>query len=232
MPSLDHSFDAMVAALDAHYGTAAPRTAAAGLDPFPALVAVLLERATDPRKAARALDVLADAGLLDPSALAGADAAEVDDALKSAGLVIAPRALAPIRRLAAWLAGRRPGASLDESATESLREELSRINGIGPATADALLLLALRRPVYPLDRASYRILVRHGWADTATDYEAARAAVERPRAGDPDALARLSEQLARVGRDFCRPRAPKCDRCPLRPFLPDGGPIEPGAFAE
>jgi endonuclease-3 related protein len=231
MPTLDASFAAIVAVLAEHYGAAGPVGVAAGLDPFPALVAVLLARVADPRRAARGLDALAGAGLLEPQALAEGDVAEIDDALKSGGVTVPARGLAPIQRLARWIVEQHHGSAeeLDREthATESLREELASLNGIGPATADALLLLALNRAVYPLDRATYRILVRHGWLDPSAGYDEARAVVEAPCPDDPDTLARLSDWLGRIGREFCRVSAPKCERCPLRPFLPDGGPIEP-----
>ena len=117
--------------------------------------------------------------------------------------------LTPISRLARWYVERDRGPgdeSLDSVATESLRADLAGINGIGPATADALLLLALSRPVYPLDRATYRILIRHGWLDSWADYDEARDVVERPWPGDPVPLARLSVWLARIGSEFCRVR--------------------------
>jgi endonuclease-3 related protein len=231
MPTLDGSLAAIVAALAEHYGVPAPVGVAAGLDPFPALVSVLLARAADPARAARGLEALADAGMLETRALAGADVAEIGDALKSGGVTVPARALSPILRLARWIVERHQGSAdaIVEGtlATESLREELSSLNGVGPATADALLLLALNRPVYPLDRATYRILIRHGWLDPSAGYDEARAVVEGPCSDDPETMARLSDWLGRIGREFCRVRAPKCDRCPLRPFLPDGGPIEP-----
>jgi len=175
--------------------------------------------------------VLADAGLLEPQALSEADVAEIDDVLKSDGVTIPARGLAPIHRLARWIVERHHGSAdaigRGEVATESLREDLASLKGVGPATADALLLLALNRPTYPLDRATYRILIRHGWLDPSAGYDEARAVVEGSCPDDPDTLARLSAWLERIGREFCRVRAPKCDRCPLRPFLPDGGPIEP-----
>ena len=125
MPSLGASHAAIVAALAKHYGPPAPTGVAAGLDSFPALVTVLLGRALDPRKAARGCVALADAGLLDPRALAEADAAEIADALKSSGVAVPARALAPIQRLARWFVERDldPGTgadSLDSIATESL----------------------------------------------------------------------------------------------------------------
>jgi endonuclease-3 related protein len=230
MPALDESFAAIVAALAEHYAAPVPVGVAAGLDPFRALVAVLLARAADPRRAARGLDALADAGLLDPRALAEAEVAEIGDTLKLSGVTVPARGLAPILRLARWIVEQHHGSAdaLGEGTlgTEPLREELASLNGIGPATADALLLLALNRPVYPLDRATYRILVRHGWLDPSAGYDEARAVVEGPCHDDPDLLAKLSDWLERIGREFCRVGAPKCDRCPLRPFLPEGGPME------
>ena len=97
--------------------------------------------------------------------------------------------------------------------------------GRGPA---ALLLHGLRRPAYPLDRASYRILVRHGWLDPSADYDEARDVVERLDPDVPEHLARLSAWLERIGREYCRPTIAKCERCPLRSFLPEGGPRESG----
>lgn len=231
MPSLDESFPAIRDALAARYGR--PEPPAAGLDPFDALVATVLDRAVDLRKRDAALAALRDEGLLEPQAMAEADPSEVEDALRSAGLVFTRGALAPLRRLARWLVDLHHGTADDLAGAESrvpaeqLREELRTLNGVGPATADALLLFALGRPAYPLDRATYRVLVRHGWADADAGYDEARDVVERLSPDDPRGLARLSDGFVRVGREFCRTGAPKCDRCPLRPFLPDGGPIDP-----
>jgi endonuclease-3 related protein len=234
MPTWDASLDAIVAVLADHYGVAAPDAGAAERQPFPALVTVLLARATDPSKAARGRVALGDAGLLDPQALAEADPAEVSEVLKSNGITLAPRALAPIQRLAKWIVerrlsrwGRDLAESLGDLDTESLRSELASLRGIGPATADALLLLALARPVYPVDQATYRILIRHGWLDLSATYDEARAVVESPCPDDPATLARLSDWLVRVGREYCRVARAKCEACPLRGFLPEGGPIAP-----
>jgi endonuclease-3 related protein len=234
MPTWGASLDAIVAALTEHYGLPAQASASREHDPFAALVSVLLARATSPEKAVRGGVALADAGLLDPQGLTEADPTEVQDALKSNGITLAPRALAPIQRLARWIVGHRLGRrggdvaeSLGDLDTESLRTELASLRGIGPGTADALLLQALGRPVYPVDQATYRILVRHSWLDPGASYDEARAVVEGPCSDDPVTLARLSEWLARIGSEFCRVRRPRCEACPLRGFLPEGGPIEP-----
>jgi len=231
MPSFDDALDGVRDALTRQYGR--PTHPAAGLDPFEALVTTVLDRALDARKRELAVNTLRDEGLLEPRTLAEADPAEVEDALRNARVVVTRGALAPLRKLANWLVERHQGSAEDLAghdspiATAEIRDELTAINGIGPSAADEVLLFALRRPVYPLDRATYRVLVRHGWIDPEGEAAEARDVVERLAANDPAALASVSLQFERLGKEFCRPTVAKCDRCPLRPFLPEGGPVDP-----
>ena len=78
---------------------------------------------------------------------------------------------------------------------------------------------------YPVDRATYRIMVRHGWIDPTADYDEAAQAVVASSEGDPSALVRFSLGFADVGRRYCKASAPRCGPCPLKSTLPDGGPI-------
>jgi endonuclease III related protein len=230
MPALGASFPDLIAVLRDRYGLLEPP--GAGLEPFAALVATFLDRLTDSRKALAALNALRDDGLLDVQALAESDPSEVTESLRSAGVKIPEKSLAPLRKLARWLVERHHGSvdGLDDGlSTSQLREELLGLNGVGPATADALLLFAFQRPAYPVDRATYRILVRHGWLDPFADYDEARSVVEGQAPDDSRTLTLLSGWLERLGRDHCRASVAKCDRCPLAPFLPEGGPIDPSA---
>ena len=219
-------------ALTDRYGR--PTPTAEGLDPFEALVAVLLDRAFDARKRDAALDALRDDGLLTPQALAEADPAELDEALRAIGVPVAQHGFAPVRRLARWLVELHHGnadllAGTDSAIpTSQLRDELVAVNGIGSASADALLLFALGRPAYPLDRPTYRIFARHGWIDPDVGYDDARDTVEQLAPDDPASLAELSSWFERLGKDYCRATVAKCEKCPLKPFLPEGGPVEPG----
>jgi endonuclease-3 related protein len=233
MPTFDESFPAIELALGERYGR--PESVADGaVESFAAAVAVILERTVAAKKVAKGIGALADAGLLEPQAMAESDPAEIVDVLKTFGVSAPARVVGPIRRLAAWLVSRQessPDPLRDESvSTGELREELSGLSGIGQATADAILLLAGRRGVYPLDRPTYRILIRHGWLDPTADYEEARSVMERPGHQDPETLTRLAGWFEQVGRDYCKVSVAKCERCPLQPFLPEGGAIEPDAF--
>ncbi|MCG8325520.1 MAG: hypothetical protein MI673_08385 [Thiotrichales bacterium] len=68
--------------------------------------------------------------------------------------------------------------------TDALRNELLSVNGIGPETADDILLYAFERPVFVIDAYTRRLLARLGWADGDEHYETLRAAFET--ALDPD----------------------------------------------
>jgi endonuclease-3 related protein len=227
MPTLDESFPALLAALDGRPGR--PASVAESRDGFEAIVAAWLERAVESRRVVPVLEGLRDAGLLEPGALGEADPLEIADAVRTRGVPAAAKVVGPLQRLARWVAGRGSAEALVAVPTEQLREELIGLNGIGPASADAILLFGLRRSVFPVDRASYRVLVRHGWLDPSADYDDARAAWEQPASDSSAALARLSAGLEQVGREFCRAGVARCDRCPLRPFLPARGPLEPEA---
>ena len=232
MPRLGESRLALLESLAGRYGPLSPPGGGlASVDgakgPFEAIVAVALGLLAEPRSSSAAFQALRDAGLIEPEALANTDPLELDDVFRQAGVRLAGKALKPLRRIARWASGRDfDAAAVADLSTEAIREDWRALNGVGPSTADALLLFALGRPTYPVDRASYRVLVRHGWLDPSSDYDEARAVLENIAPDDPKALGQLSIAFEKLGRDACKPSTPRCERCPLRPLLPEGGPAE------
>ncbi len=229
MPSLDASFDRMVSALAERYGQPAPTPIGIADDTFAAILTAALSRTVDSRKVGKAIEALRESNLMEPAALAGADPIEVAETVRQAGAAMPAPVVGVLLRLAGWIVGSHGGsvASLDDVATALLRDQIRTLKGVGPASTDAILLEALGRPTYPVDRASYRILVRHGWLEPTADYDEARAILDAQAPDDAATLMRLSGWFERVGREACRPSVAKCERCPLQPFLPEGGPIEP-----
>jgi endonuclease-3 related protein len=135
--------------------------------------------------------------------------------------------------------------------TATLRDELLALNGIGPETADSILLYGGNHPVFVVDAYTRRILERHRLIDKKTAYEEIRALVESavsnaqpaalkvPKAGkDPrHPVSRMSAMertelaqhynefhalIVRVGSEFCKSKA-RCEGCPLEKFLPKKG---------
>jgi len=95
-----------------------------------------------------------------------------------------------------------------------LREALLAVYGVGPETADSILLYALDRPSFVIDAYTLRIGVRHGLFAEGTKYEEARAQF---MAHTPAAVPHYNEYhalLVWVGHHFCKP-TPLCADCPL-----------------
>lgn len=201
-----------------------------GLGPFGGLIAALLTRQVSPAIVKPALEAMGEQGLLDPNRLDDAGMPEVQDALRGKVRSISVRTLAPAKQLARWLVERHDGdveAVTDSGkSTDDLREELAGVRGVGMVGADAILLAALKRPTYPVDRGTYRILVRHGWLDPSAGYDDAREFMVHHAGGDPELLMGLSAGMEELAGRYCRASAPRCDGCPLRGFLPESGPLD------
>jgi endonuclease-3 related protein len=219
VPNFTESAPRILEALDAADVPGSAPVPGAAL--FEAVATTYLAQWGEARAVARAIDALRESGWLDPNALAEADPAEVADALRDAGAKGLVKLIPALQRVALWAAKALEG----DPATASLRDDLRSLKGVGPATADAILLYGLGRAAYPVDRATYRILVRHGWIDPSAEYDEARSLVERAFPDDSAGLARLSAGFEQVGKSCCRASVARCDRCPLRPLLPEGGPL-------
>lgn len=111
--------------------------------------------------------------------------------------------------------------------TGTLREKLLSVNGIGPETADSILLYAAERPKFVIDAYTYRILARHGWSDYETDYHQMQELFEQSLPDDTQMFNEYHALLVAVGKEFCRKTTPKCEHCPLCDMLPENGIIEP-----
>jgi endonuclease-3 related protein len=109
------------------------------------------------------------------------------------------------------------------------RERLLSIHGIGPETADSMLLYAGGRLSFVIDAYTKRIFQRHAWCDENATYDdlqrlCVRSLSQRPQARRLDYWQDYHAQLVRVGKDFCRPRQARCAECPLRTLVPPSGP--------
>jgi endonuclease-3 related protein len=95
-----------------------------------------------------------------------------------------------------------------------LREELLAVHGIGPETADSMLLYALGKPCFVVDAYTRRILSRHGLIRHPDDYEEVKALFERNLPGRVRLLNEYHALLVRLAKTHCRNK-PLCSGCPL-----------------
>ena len=111
------------------------------------------------------------------------------------------------------------------TATPELREQLLDVWGIGPETADSILLYAGQHTVFVVDAYTHRILGRHGLLpnpNASPDYEGVRALFETKLPRNTQLYNEFHALLVNVGKNWCRTREPRCEECPLKIHLPDG----------
>lgn len=205
-----------------------------GETPFEVCVGAILTQNTAWTNVERAIANLRSAGVLEARAMYRLSVTELARLIRPAGYfnVKARRLRAFLEVLVEGHEGRLE--RLFAGGVAVARERLLAINGIGPETADSMLLYAGGHLSFVVDAYTRRIFHRHGWCAEDAGYNELQARCVGGLSHLPDA-ARLDywqdyhAQLVRVGKDFCRPRAPRCELCPLRPLLP--APLPAGSIA-
>lgn len=105
-------------------------------------------------------------------------------------------------------------AKLKRQPLRSLREQLLNVNGVGPETADSVLLYALGKPIFVVDAYTKRILARHYLGPKNGDYEAWQKFFMERLKPNRAYYNEYHAQLVNIGKDFCR-KKPRCHLCPL-----------------
>ena len=182
---------------------------------FEVIVGAVLTQNTSWANVAKAIERLRRARVLTPEALTALPQDRLAQLIRSSGYynVKAGR----VKRFLGFLRGRY-GLNLSRlfaRQSSSLRTELLAVPGIGPETADSILLYAGGVPIFVVDAYTRRILSRHGLIAADATYDTTQALFmgalppNAPRYNEYHAL------LVAVGKTYCRP-VPRCSACPLR----------------
>lgn len=108
--------------------------------------------------------------------------------------------------------------SLDKLLGEErsvLRGKLLSIRGIGPETADSIMLYAGEIPVFVIDAYTYRVMSRHGLVPVETSYSEMQEIITDSLAENADIFNEFHALLVKVGKEHCKKRTPQCKGCPL-----------------
>lgn len=210
-------------ALLAHFG---PQHWWPGESPFEVMVGAVLTQNTSWKNVARAIENLRQAGALEPRAMYALAPEELAELIRPAGYYRLKTGR--LRNLLRFVVEEHDGslAAMFATPLDELREQLLRINGVGPETADSILLYAGQYPTFVVDTYTNRVLKRHGWIEFEADYHAIKEHFEANLARDVALFNEYHALLVRVGNQFCS-TTPRCEGCPLRPYLPAGGPLSP-----
>lgn len=97
-----------------------------------------------------------------------------------------------------------------------LRRQLLLVNGIGPETADSILLYALSKPVFVVDAYTKRIFWRHKLIDENADYHQVQQLFMNNLRNNEKLFNEYHALLVRLAKEFCLKKKGKCDICPLK----------------
>jgi endonuclease-3 len=198
-----------------------PRWISSRHDPFETMIITIISQNTSDRNTDRAFQRLSQKFPITPQALASAETAEIEECLKVAGLY---RNKARVIKEVSKTILERFGGNLKTILAlpfEEARKALMELPGVGPKTADVLLLFSAGQPTIPVDTHVKRVSKRLGLAPADGDYEDVRRSLQRLY--KPEDYAAVHILLILLGRRHCKARNPDCKHCPVNDLCPSKG---------
>lgn len=189
---------------------------------FEIILGAILTQNTSWNNVESALTKLREAKLLSPEAIEKVPLRRLERLIRSSGYY--RQKARKLKAFCEFLRREYRGSlkRMFETPTIILRERLLEIFGIGPETADSILLYAGDHPVFPVDAYTKRLLLRHGWIDEKTKYEDIRWMFERQFSGDTRRFNEFHALIVATGKKFCRVQQPLCGECSLGQYVEEG----------
>lgn len=193
-----------------------------GETPFEVCVGAILTQNTNWTNVEKAIANLKGRGLLDPHKLYRLDPPQLASLIRPVGYFnIKTRRL---RSFLKFLLEEYDG-DLDRmfaERTETLREKLLMVKGIGPETCDSILLYAGQKSVFVVDAYTKRIFTRHQVLTEEADYHEIQEYFVRHLPDDVKLFNEFHALIVNIGKHWCKSREPDCEQCPWKRYLPDG----------
>jgi len=208
------SYDKLMQIYELLYERYGPQHWWPGRTRFEIIVGAILTQNTNWANVEKAIANLKSADCLTPARLHRLDTGELAELIRPAGYfnIKAGR----LKNFLDWLFDNYDGSlkQLEHLNPEEMREQLLAIKGIGPETADSIVLYAYDKPVFVVDTYTCRVLGRHELIEAGADYEQVREYFESNLPTDVKLFNEYHALLVRVGKEYCRPK-PRCEGCPL-----------------
>lgn len=106
-------------------------------------------------------------------------------------------------------------SALEQRPTAELREWFLGVNGVGPETADDILLYAFDRPVFVIDAYTRRLSERLGWIEGGESYDKLSERFSRAIGPDYRIYAQYHALIVEQAKQYCTKNRPECPACPL-----------------
>ncbi len=210
---MDKQLQNIYSLLYAHLG---PQHWWPGETPFEVIIGAILTQNTSWTNVEKAIGNLKEAGLLHPERLRRVRLAQLAQLIRPSGYFnIKAKKL---RAFLDFLFEKHHGrlAHLFRLEPEVLRAELLAVYGIGPETADSIVLYAAGQPMFVIDAYTRRIMARLGLAREDATYEELQQLFMDHLPQDVQMFNEYHALFVALGKDICRKRAPRCASCPLR----------------
>lgn len=180
---------------------------------FEVMVGAILTQNTNWSNVEKALALLKEQINLTPEALLSLSTPDLEICLKPSGYFrIKTQRLQNYCR---WYLERGSYQGLDELSTSELRERLLKVQGIGPETADDILLYAFNRPVFVIDAYTRRLLQRLDLIQGQEKYEDCRQLFETQLPKNVDLYKQYHALIVIHAKQHCRKTKPVCHACQL-----------------
>jgi len=186
--------------------------------PFEVMAGAVLTQNTNWLNVSRAIANLKKEKFLAPQRIVSADKRKLMAAIRPAGFY--NQKAAYLKALSRFIAERYGGdiTRMSRAETDILRDELLAIKGLGPETADSILLYALNRPVFVIDAYTRRIFGRHGVKIKDSDYSGWQKYFESNLPKDAGQFNEYHALIVRLAKERCR-KKPDCQGCPLEGII-------------
>jgi len=183
-------------------------------DPFEVMVGAILTQNTAWTNVEKAIQALRAKQFLAPAALLSVPEEELARMIRPSGYyrLKAGRVKSFVRFMMAEYGGRVEAMKLEEQSR--LRNKLLGVRGIGPETADSILLYACEKPVFVVDAYTKRLLWRHGMIGGDADYGSIQKLFMDHLRPDVALFNQYHALIVNAGKFFCRKTA-LCEACPL-----------------
>ena len=214
-----HRLQAAYQSLYGHFG---PQRWWPGDTTLEIMVGAVLTQNTNWSNVSRAIANLKRDQLLSLDGLAGLPVAELAEMIRPSGYynLKAQRLKNLLTLLAEEVADTGSLADFFSQDLSSLRHKLLSVKGIGPETADSILLYAAQKPIFVVDAYTHRFLSRHGLVADESNYEEMQELFMDALPAEVDLYSEFHALLVCLGKEFCKKNNPRCQMCPLQGDLP------------
>ncbi len=180
--------------------------------PFEVAIGAILTQATAWKNVVKAIDNLKNAKVFSPEDLHNIGQENLETLLTPSGYfrMKAKKVRAYVDHIV-----ERPMSEMFKQDVTALRQELLSIYGVGPETADSIILYAAEKPSFVVDTYTYRLLSRLGWVEGNFHYERLRSLFMNNLPTDVELFNEYHALIVQHGAKVCQ-KTPDCINCSLQ----------------